>query len=230
VVSAKRVSVRGIAAAVLALLVVAVLVATIVLGVLYSRARAEEKARDEALAAAQLYVQKMFGWTPENISDNINFMMGHLSGKAKQEYERNIVNNRIAEEVKARKMVARVTDQGSGVVENTRDTAKVLLFINQSASEQATEEVQTNPSRVVYTMERKGGTWLVNDAQLITDQTLQDLVSSDPAAGVPDQDKIGVPAPSTAPSVPAPGQPAPAQPTPGQPAPEQPAPEPVPTG
>jgi len=217
--------------ALFALLVVVVLVVTIVLGVLYSRARAQEQARDEALAAAQLYVQKMFAWTPENISDNINFMMGHLTGTAKQEYERNIVNNRIAEEVKSRKMVARVTDQGSGVVENTRDTAKVLLFINQSASEQSTQEVQTNPSRVVYTMERKGGTWLVNDAQLITDQTLEDLVSKDPGAGVPDQDKIGVPAPSTAPSVPAPGQQAPEQQAPEQqPAPEQQAPEPVPTG
>lgn len=216
--TAGRIGARSVWQLLFALLVTIVLVATIVLGVMYGRARAQENARTEALTAARLYVQKMFAWTPDNISENITFMMGHLTGTAKDEYERNIVNNRIAEEVKTRKMVARVTDQGSGVIENTSSTARVLLFINQSASEAATQEVQTNPSRVVYSMERRGGLWLVNDAQLITDKTLQDLVSQDPSAGVPDQNKIEVPAP--APS---------GAPAPGAPAPETPAPTPVPT-
>lgn len=169
-------STRKLLSALLAVLVVAVLAVTIFLGVVYARADAEEKARDSALAAANEYVQKMFAWTPENISENITFMMGVLTGNAKAEYERNVLGNRIAETVKSQKMVSTVTDQGSGVITNTRDTAEVLLFINQSASRADTQEIQANPSRVVYSMERRDGRWLVNDVQLITDQTFTDLV------------------------------------------------------
>ncbi|AVL99580.1 hypothetical protein C6V83_04080 [Gordonia iterans] len=213
--SGRLVSVRSVAVAVFTALVVAATVVTIVLGVMYGGARAEENARESALTAAREYVQKMYAWTPENVSDNINFMMGVLTGKAKEEYERYILGERIAEEIKQQKVVATVTDQGSGVVENTRDTAKVLLFINQSASRAGTEDVQVNPSRVVYTMEFRGGKWLINDAQILTDQTLEDLVA----------ERDGTPRPETS---------MPVSPPPSSPAAESseptPTPEPVPTG
>ncbi|GAA3955564.1 hypothetical protein [Gordonia caeni] len=205
-------SVRRIGAGIFAFLVTAVLVVTIVLGVMYARADAVEKSRASALEAAKLYSQKMYAWTPENISDNINFMMAHLTGPAKEQYERNILGERIAEQVKEQKVVSTITDQGAGVVENTRDTAKVLLFINQSASRADSEDIQVTPSRIVYTMERRSDTWIINDAQIIDDETLKDLVDGD---GDGDQPQVSIPA-----SVP---------PT-GEPAPTEPAPEPVPTG
>lgn len=207
-------SVRRIGAGIFAFLVTAVLVVTIVLGVMYARADAVEKSRASALEAAKLYSQKMYAWTPENISDNINFMMAHLTGPAKEQYERNILGERIAEQVKEQKVVSTITDQGAGVVENTRDTAKVLLFINQSASRADSEDIQVTPSRIVYTMERRSDTWIINDAQIIDDETLKDLVDGD-GDGDGDQPQVSIPA-----SVP---------PT-GEPAPTEPAPEPVPTG
>lgn len=220
-------SARKLASAVFALLVVAVLVVTVFLGVLYLRARAEEEARTSALAAAREYVQKMYAWTPENISDNVNFMMGVLVGPAKKDYESKIVDNRIAEVIKQQKVVSQVTDQGSGVIENTADTAKVLLFINQSASRADTDEVQANPARVVYSMERRGGKWLINDAQLITDETLKDLV--DKRDGTDQEPRTSIPvAPPASSDVPAPGSPASSEPAPETPAPSEPL--PVPTG
>lgn len=217
-------SVRRIGAGLFAILVTAVLVATVVLGVMYARADAEEKSRDSALEAAKLYSQKMYAWTPENISDNINFMMAHLTGPAKEQYERNVLGERIAEQVKEQKVVSTITDQGAGVVENTRDTAKVLLFINQSASRADSEEIQVTPSRIVYTMERRSDTWIINDAQIIDDETLKDLVDEGDEGGEngegADQPKVSIPA-----SVP----PQPSAPA-GEPAPTEPAPEPVPTG
>ncbi|GAC57880.1 hypothetical protein GOHSU_27_00160 [Gordonia hirsuta DSM 44140 = NBRC 16056] len=167
---------RKLIAALFAALVVLVLVATGVLGVLYGQARAQEQARTSALDAARLYAQKMYAWNPETISDNITFMMTHLTGQAKKEYEENVVTHRIAESVKQQQIVATVTDQGSGVIENTRTTARVLLFINQSASRATTEDIQVTPARIVYGMERRGDTWLVNDAQMIDDETLREAV------------------------------------------------------
>ncbi|MFC0314624.1 hypothetical protein ACFQNE_01350 [Gordonia phosphorivorans] len=185
------------ATAVFAALVVASVAAAVVFGVMFARANAQEKARDSALQAAQLYVQKMFAWDEKTISDNINFMMAHMTGKAKEEYERNVIGERIAELVKEQKSVAKVTDQGSGVVTNTADTATVLLFINQSASSATSAEIQSNPSRILYTMERRNGTWLINDSQLIDDQTLKDVVAERDGTPPPSEGLIPVPAPST---------------------------------
>lgn len=190
-------SVRRVATAVFAALVVASVAAAVVFGVMFARANAQEKARDSALQAAQLYVQKMFAWDEKTISDNINFMMAHMTGKAKEEYERNVIGERIAELVKEQKSVAKVTDQGSGVVTNTADTATVLLFINQSASSATSAEIQSNPSRILYTMERRNGTWLINDSQLIDDQTLKDVVAERDGTPPPSEGLIPVPAPST---------------------------------
>ncbi|MFT4086960.1 MAG: hypothetical protein QM658_07340 [Gordonia sp. (in: high G+C Gram-positive bacteria)] len=176
-------------------LVVVVLVVTGFLGVRYATARATENARDSSLAAAKQYVQWMYAWTPQNISDNINKTMSVLTGKAKEDYQKRVVENRIAEKVKQQQSVAKVTDQGSGVMENTRDTAKVLLFINQSASRGNSDQVSTNPSRVVYTMERSGGAWLINDIEIVDDDSLRSRITdgsdADTSTAVP------IPAPSS---------------------------------
>ncbi|MFT3660128.1 MAG: hypothetical protein QM809_01660 [Gordonia sp. (in: high G+C Gram-positive bacteria)] len=193
---------RRISTAVFAALVTAAVVVAVVLGVLYGQARSVENARTSALDAAREYVQKMYAWTPENISDNITFMMGVLTGAAKEEYERNVLGERIAEQVKEQKVVATVTDQGSGVVENTRDTAKVLLFINQSASRSGTDDIQVNPSRVLYTMERRGERWMITEAEIITDETLADLVAE--RDGTPQETTMRVTPPSTTAETPSP--------------------------
>lgn len=179
-----------------ATLTVVVLAVTATLGVLFAQARAEENARTSALAAAQLYVQKMYSFSPETISDNITFMMEHLTGAAKKEYESNVVEHRIAEQTKEQQVVATVTDQGSGVIENTRDTAKILLFVNQSATSGASGDIDVTPARVVYTMERRGGTWLINHVELINDETLRDMVD-DGAAGDGPRESIPVTPPTT---------------------------------
>ncbi len=179
-----------------AAVIVVVLAVTATLGVLFARARSVENARGSSLAAAQLYVQKMYSFSPETISENITFMMAHLTGAAKKEYESNVVEHRIAEQTKEQKVVATVTDQGSGVIENTRDTARVLLFINQSATAGASGDIDVTPARVVYGMERRGGTWLINDVQLINDETLRDMVDDGAATEGP-RESIPVAPPAT---------------------------------
>ena len=163
----------------LVVVLAAAAVATLVLGVRFFQARGVENARSSALAAAQEYAQKLYAWTPDTISDNTAFMMGRLTGEAKDEYERRVVDERIVEKTKSQKVVAKLTDQGSAVMENTRSTARVLLFLNQSASSGTEQEVAVNPSRQVFTMERDGGTWKVSKIEILTDETLQDAIDPD---------------------------------------------------
>ncbi|MFT3716086.1 MAG: hypothetical protein QM774_09110 [Gordonia sp. (in: high G+C Gram-positive bacteria)] len=174
-------------------LLAAILLATVVLGVRYWSAQSVESARNSALAAARDYAKRMYEWTPDTIEGNTKYMMGVLTGQAKKDYEERVVGERIVEQAKAQKVVSTITDQGSAVEENTRNTARVLLFVNQSASSAAQQDVEVNPSRMTFTMERDGGTWKISQIEMLTDQTLQDAIdpNGDRATATP------VPGPSS---------------------------------
>jgi F0F1-type ATP synthase membrane subunit c/vacuolar-type H+-ATPase subunit K len=60
---------------------------------------------------------------------------------------------------------ARVTAtvQASGVIRATPDTARVLVFVDQSTSSKANPDPQVALNRVEMSMVREGGSWLVDD-------------------------------------------------------------------
>ncbi|GAC79118.1 Mce-associated membrane protein [Gordonia malaquae] len=167
-------------------------------GVRYWSLNAEEKARETALSAATEYSVTMFSWDSKTVSGNINEAMGFMTGTAKDEYQKQVVENDIATTVKAQKIVTTVTVQGAAVMTNTRDTAKVLVFINQSSTRNTVEDVQIDPSRIVYDMVRRDGKWLITSMDILSDDSLSSRVqkTDEPPSGA-------VPIPSAAPSAPA---------------------------
>ncbi|EGD55411.1 hypothetical protein [Gordonia neofelifaecis] len=185
---------------VLALVVVFVVGATIALGVIYANAAAEERARDSAQSAAQTYVVDMFSWNPKNVDQHINTTMGRLTGGAQKDYQSHIVEQKVAEGVKQQGVSTAVTVQGAGVMENTRTTAKVLLFINQSSTRNDVSEVQVDKSRLIFGMEKQGDDWKINQIDILDDDNLaQHMQSGD---GTPPSNAVpipGAPAPSQAP-------------------------------
>ncbi|ALG85924.1 hypothetical protein [Gordonia phthalatica] len=193
----------------LALVSVAVIAVTVVLGVMFANASAEERARDSALDAAQTYVVDMFSWNPKTIDANVNATMGRLVGTAKTEYQKNIVREKVAENVKSQGVSTQLKIQGAGVIENTRDTARVLLFINQSSTRNDAAEVQIAASRVVFTMEKQGDTWKINEIEILEDDSLNQNVQGG-GDGTPPTNAVPIPGP---PSESAPAQTTPAQPT-----------------
>ena len=189
---------------VLALVSVAVIAATAVLGIMFANASAEERARDSALEAAETYVVDMFSWNPKTIDANVNATMGRLVGAAKKEYQNNIVREKVAENVKTQGVSTQLKIQGAGVMENTRDTARVLLFINQSSTRNEAAEVQIAASRVIFTMEKQSDDWKINEIEILEDDSLdQNIQSGD---GPPPSNAVPIPGP--------PAETAPAQPTP----------------
>lgn len=66
--------------------------------------------------------------------------------------------------------------QDAGVVTSTRDSATVLLFINQSVTRGGNELVQINPSRLTYSMTKDDGRWLINGIDVITDDSFRGKV------------------------------------------------------
>jgi len=204
---------------VLAVLVVAALAATTFLGYRYIEGRSVEDARESSLAAARDYANTMFGYNAENVSDHIDQSMSVLTGPAKPEYTKLITENNLAAEVRKQQVVSEVTIQDAGVVTNTADTSKVLIFMNQSVTRGQKELVSINPSRLTFNMELQGARWMINNIEVITDDTFRsklEVVESLPpdAKPLPGQSPAPSQTPSAPPAAPAPGSGAPAVPVP----------------
>ena len=171
------VSRRGrLTAAVLAVLLVASAASAIVLGVRYLGARADEQARDSALSSARDYVTTMFGYTPKNVAAHVERSRKVVTGDAKAQYDKIISDTNLVAEVGKQKIISEVIIQDAGVVTSTRDTATVLLFINQSVTRGGNELVQINPSRLTYSMTKDVGRWLINSIDVITDDSFRGKV------------------------------------------------------
>ena len=204
---------------VLTVLVVAALAATAFLGYRYIEGRSVEDARESSLAAARDYANTMFGYNAENVSDHIDQSMSVLTGPAKPEYTKLITENNLAAEVRKQQVVSEVTIQDAGVVTNTADTSKVLIFMNQSVTRGQKELVSINPSRLTFNMELQGDRWMINNIEVITDDTFRsklEVVESLPpdAKPLPGQSPAPSQTPSAPPAAPAPGSGAPAVPVP----------------
>ncbi|GAB18520.1 hypothetical protein GOEFS_055_00330 [Gordonia effusa NBRC 100432] len=200
----KALSRRNIAWTVYGVALVAAIAVTVVLGVAYFSARSTEKARESAVSSAKDYATTMFGYTPKNIDDHITRSQTFVTGEAAKQYKQWTVEPKYGDTVRKDNIVSSAVVQDAGVVENTRDTAKVLIFVNQSVSRGNKEDVRVDPSRVTFDMIRTGGIWKIQNIDVLTDTTLRQLISKEttPPPGAK-------PLPPASSSVPAPSVPVP---------------------
>lgn len=185
-------------------LVLAAVAGAVFTGVRFWSMNAEEDARESAVKAAQEYTTTMFGRDPTTVAANIDKTMGFLTGSAKNELQKNVTDHKIVDLVKQQKIVSVAKVEGAGVMENTRDSAKVLIYLNLSTSRNTNEEeVQIDQSRIVYDMVKRDGKWLISAIDILTDDSLASRVQQSDGT-VPSG---AVPIPSAAPSSAAPATP-----------------------
>ena len=190
-----------------AVLALAALVTTAFLGFRYWDERSAEKARESSLESARSYATTMFGYTPNNVEDHIAKSKSVLTGNALPTYNDLVTKSNLAAEVRKQGVVSEVTLQDAGVVRSTRDTATVLIFMNQSVTRGDRELVRVDPSRLTFSMERKDSRWMINAIDVITDDSFRSLLEKSdkpPSGGVPLNPKPGAPAPSAPIPVPTP--------------------------
>ncbi len=194
-----------IGGAVMVLLILAGAVAATVLGLRYAGANSDEDARSAALDAGKRYATVMFGFTPADVDANVAQAKAALVGNARTTYDDIMKSSDLSAEVKKQNVNSAVSIQEAGVVSGDAERAVVLIFMNQSVTRGQTELVRVEPSRVQYSMRKSGDRWLIDDIQVITDNSLRDKLHLGPA---PSTD------PSATPSVSPPAPSAPAAPTP----------------
>ncbi|GAA3701208.1 hypothetical protein [Gordonia hankookensis] len=171
-----RITTGRVVAATLVILLVAAAAVTVFLGIRFFDDRATENARNSSLDAAKGYATTMFGYTPQNVDQHIAESKSVLTGAAKPTYDDLVTKNNLAAEVRKQGVVSAVTIQDAGVVTNTQDTSKVLIFMNQSVTRNNKELVRVDPSRLTFSMVKQGDRWMINGIDVITDDSFRSRV------------------------------------------------------
>lgn len=190
-----------------ALLVAGAIITTIV-GLDYRDTKLAEDARGEALDAGKQTAGIMFGYQPDNVEQHVADTRESLSGPAQQQYDEIITEANLVAEVQKQQVKSEVSIQDAGVVSSTRDTALLLIFMNQSVTRDGKDLVSVNASRLQYSMEREGDRWLVTNIDILTDDSVKARLAED--ADKPGASTIPVPVPSDPSGAPAEPVPAPA--------------------
>jgi len=203
-----------IVSGVAAVLLVAAAAALTVTGIRYSHASSRADDSRDAVAAGRLAAESMFGYDPKTVDKNVATARGLVIDDAAKQFGELVDQQNMVLIVKKNNVSSNLAVQGLGVQDSSRNSANLLIFMNQSITRGDNQLVDIQASRLVFTMKRVGGKWKVSEIDKISDDSVnkslqpqgQTPTNADPAIG-------GAPPDSTAPEQPAgPQSPAPQQP------------------
>ena len=151
---------RAVLLAVAAAVAVAA-VATVVAGQLWLRGeRAEDERADQVRDAADRAVTAVLSYDYRRIEDGMEETAPLLTGDAEAQYVE--VQEPLLQTAPRLKAVVTAEVKSSTVLEHDDDSARVLLFVDQLSSSKKLQQPQLDQSRVVVTLARDGGRWLVS--------------------------------------------------------------------
>lgn len=153
--------------AVLAVLAVALLVVVAWLGMTVRAEGRVEDARTEAPAAAEQAAKAMLSYDYRTLPADRQRASGYLTADYRKKY---LATFRLLEKNKdgspgvavQTKTVVSADVMGSGVVDAEEDTARVLVYVNQTSRKEGADP-QVFQNRVTMTMVRQGDRWLVDN-------------------------------------------------------------------
>jgi len=115
----------------------------------------------EASAAARTSVVKLLSYTPSNVLEDLEDESELLTGSFKGNYEQ-LVRTTIAPASAESQVTANATVVTSGLVKRGRDRVELLMFINVSSTSKQSATPNVTGSRVLVTVKRAGGAWLIS--------------------------------------------------------------------
>lgn len=146
-----------------ALLVVAFIAASGVGGWFYwdrVQERGAEAARNELMQLAPQQMSQVFGYDYQTVETSLTDAYSMLTPEYKQVFEQQ-ANNTIIPEARERQVVAQADVVGVGMLDAHRNSARVLVYLNRTITDQSREPVYEG-SRLEVEYQRVDGKWLIS--------------------------------------------------------------------
>ncbi|MGV9819291.1 h domain protein [Nocardia xishanensis] len=153
---------RGlIAAGAAGAVALAAVIVLVINGFGYWSDRQEERARQDAVTAADRAVSAMFSYDYGSVDTELPKAADNLSADFREDYLK-LISQAIAPGAKEKQLTVKATTQASGVVSADRDHAVVLLYLNQVTTSKESPQGTTTGSRVRVTLDKTDDRWLVD--------------------------------------------------------------------
>ncbi|MEU2255816.1 h domain protein [Nocardia xishanensis] len=123
--------------------------------------RQEERARQDAVTAADRAVSAMFSYDYGSVDTELPKAADNLSADFREDYLK-LISQAIAPGAKEKQLTVKATTQASGVVSADRDHAVVLLYLNQVTTSKESPQGTTTGSRVRVALDKTDDRWLVD--------------------------------------------------------------------
>ena len=115
----------------------------------------------DATAAAERAAGEVLGYSWRTLDEDATTARLLLADELREQYDASIA--RTADETMRTRTVVEASPVASSVVSVTDSEAKVLLFVNERTTASDLEEPQVELNRVVLTLQRVPGGWLVSE-------------------------------------------------------------------
>ncbi|MBM6400130.1 hypothetical protein [Phycicoccus sonneratiae] len=148
------------AAAPLVALVVALVAFALVLTVSLRDPRAREADARAATAAARTSLEQLLSYSYQTLDQQTAANAALLTGAFKDEYARTM-GTTIAPVATKDEVTVRARSYEAGVMGQTPDTVTVQVFLNQAKTSKGEDQPSVDQNRVIATMRRVDGRWLV---------------------------------------------------------------------
>jgi len=118
-------------------------------------------AKTAGMMAATAAVEKVLSYSWDSLDDDRRAAERRLAPAKRREYRSTM--DAIAEETERNRAEVRATVVASSVVSATDHDVKALLFVNQETTGKHLEQRRVDQNRVLVTLHRDGGEWLVTE-------------------------------------------------------------------
>lgn len=157
--TALRASGRALIAIVTTIVVLAGLLAWLLFSTIF--AQGAEDAREDAAFAAAAQVKSMFSFDHGTVRDEMAKALDGTTGDFRQQFE-DEVNNNVIPNAESNESVVTATVISQGTVDSTRNSATVLVFVNQIMNANTGPKSTFTPSRLLVDMAKVDGVWKVS--------------------------------------------------------------------
>ena len=122
---------------------------------------ASAEARSEVRDAAAEAVTRVYGYSWETLADDKAAARALLTGDMPARYDRSMAGVATSSPRDHTVVSAEVVD--TGVVTSSSSYARVLVFVNRSTTGDELDEPSLDLDRVLVTLVRTGGSWLISE-------------------------------------------------------------------
>lgn len=118
----------------------------------------------------------MFTYSPATVRANVETVKPMLTGNAAKQFDQVLTDDQMVYVVDKNNVTSKISIADAGVVQAHKDSATILLFLDQTVSRKGAGATSVVPSRIEMEVTKHQGRWKVSELSLISDDSISKAI------------------------------------------------------